>query len=475
MQYIDRIKQYINSHTGIIITICLFTFFVLYSGYLAFFSGRLGWEDESHFWIMVKNCSVSQIFDLMKVEGHMMLWYLVVMPFAKLNLPYPYPMQILNWLFCLGAIIILWTKAPFNKTIKSLIILCPLFTELYAVHARCYSIGIFFLFIACAMYKKRLEKPFLFFFILFLGANTSIPALFAATGIGILFLYDLYTNKKLKEAIFITLITILTGVMYFFQFKGVETPDYEIIVQTFVNSKNIVAMFLGSVPIKYDNILLSKIIASRIFILITTFYFAKKGRAFFAYLFIFGITTWFFTYIYLPRYWHCAFLYIDFIICYWLFMMEKPMADIEVKYTKYVLVTMMVCLAIQVELPHDHDFLSKTIYNHKYLTEAKLFTNTMPITMSTMLPKLNENNIYLYDMHGRNLSSYEGLVTYYNKEKKKYTIEDIQKNMDKTRKNYLITLEKINKKSNFYKKVCKKLAIQGYRYGYYYYIYELKK
>ena len=475
MQYIDRIKQYINSNSGIIITVCIFTFFILYSGHLAFFSGRVGWEDESHFWIIVKNCSVSQIFDLMKVEGHMMLWYLVVMPFAKLNLPYPYPMQILNWLFCLGAMIILWVKAPFNKAIKSLIILCPVFTELYAVHARCYSIGIFFLFLACALYKKRLEKPFLFFFVLFLGANTSILALFAATGLGILFLYDLYASKKYKTAISITLMTMLTGLLFFFQFNGIQTPDYEITVQTFVNSRNVIAMFLGSVPFpNNDNILISKIIAARIFILLTTFFFAKKGRVFFAYIFIFGITTLFFSKIYLPRYWHCAFIYIDFIICYWLFMMEKPLADIDAKYSKLALIAFISCLAIIVELPHDKDFLSPTIYNHEYLIKGKLFTNATPITMSILLPRLNENGIYIYDMNGRDLSSYEGLTTYYNEEKKKYTIEGFRKNLDKNKKNYLITTEKINKKSDFYKKTCKKLSIQGHRYSYYYYIYELK-
>ena len=466
----DKIKVFFEKNTNFLYTLVVFSIFICFTAKWAFLSGRLGWEDESHFWIIIKNCSVAQIFELMKVEGHMMLWYLVVKPFTFL--PYPYPMQIINWLFCLCAMIVLWKKAPFNYFIKTLIVFSPVFFQLYSVHARCYSISCFFLFLICALYKERLEKPYLFFLLLFLAANTHIQTLFASSAIGILFLYDLFKEKRYKELKIITTLTLCTGVMFLFQFLGVSKPDYENVVQDIVNSTNMVGMFFGLVPIENDNILLSKILASRLFVAIMTLVFATRFRAFFVYAFIYFTANLFFNFVYLPRYWHIAFFFVYFIVAYWIFLEEKPEQKYSKNFEYFVYAFLLILLQVQVELPHDKDFLYNVITNDQKLQNSKIFTDIWPITVSISLPKLNENGIYIYDMNGRNLSSFEGLMTYYDEDKKKFKAKNIYKYTDKNKNNYLVTISGISA-NNEYQNINKKIYIKGTKNGYPYFIYQI--
>ena len=127
--------------------------------YITFKNGvltdRICWEDESHFWTIVKHTNLFQLIDLMKVEGHFLLWYLCVMPFAKLDLWYPYPMLFLNWLFAVLALTVMWYKAPFNNLIKLCITFSAPFLSIYSISARCYSIGFLFLFLAMAVYNHN--------------------------------------------------------------------------------------------------------------------------------------------------------------------------------------------------------------------------------------------------------------------------------------------------------------------------------
>ena len=467
-----KFKNLVNNNFELLVSGFIFALFIVFSAKWAFLSGRLGWEDESHFWIITKNCTIAQIFDLMKVEGHMMLWYLVVKPFT--NLPYPYPMQVLNWLFCLTAMIVMWKKAPFNYFIKILIVFCPIFFQIYSVHARCYSLGCLLLFLACAMYKERLNRPYFYFFILFLSANVHIQTLFAATAIGLVFLYDLINAKKIKEAVFITIMTTFTGIMLYLQFSNVTVPDYENYVASTVNATNMLAMFWNFIPIENDNILLSKIIAARIFVIIMTFVFVTRPRVFFIYLFIFLSSSVFFCTVYLPRFWHIAFYFVYFLVCYWLFIEEKPNEKIIKGFEKYVIILLCILIPLHTYLPHDNDFLYSVVMKHSELHNAKIFTNIWPITISIALPKLNEKGIRIYDMNGRDLSSYEGLLSYYSAEKKKYKPDNLNTYYAKDRDNYLVTLYPIKNNSKYFKKINRKLYIEGLRNGYRYFVYKIK-
>ncbi len=464
-----------------IFTTIIFCIFVFITIKATFFSGRYCWEDEAHFWTIVQNVSIPELFRLMKVEGHMLLWYLLVMPFAKLNFPYPYPMQILNWLFCFGALVIMWKKSDFNPLIKAMIVLSPVFLGLYSIHARCYSIGAFFLFSACALYKKRLEHPYIFFLILWLAANTSTQGLIGATTLGLIFLYDLIKEvqidkTKLKVPIIITVLTALTGIMLYFQLVGAATPDYEISVKEYNILQNYVAMFWGITPIPFsiDKIFLIKIIGLRVFAFAFLALLATKPRAFFAYFFPMTIGSYFFATVYYPRYWHLAFFFIYLIVACWIFIIENKSEKWNKCLTAVMYIFLFFFLTVRIEPPYQIDVLSDTFMKNSELKNAKVFSNIEPITLSVILPKLNANRIYIYDLHGRKLNSYEGLTVIFNKDAKEYKPEILIANLDPKKQNLLVTYNNLEKKDIF-PTIKKQLFIKGLRRGKKYYIYQIYK
>jgi len=47
--------------------------------YFAIFHHEI-WRDEAQVWCIVRNVNLSEIFQITKIEGHPMLWYLLVLP-----------------------------------------------------------------------------------------------------------------------------------------------------------------------------------------------------------------------------------------------------------------------------------------------------------------------------------------------------------------------------------------------------------
>ena len=152
------------------------------------------WYDEAHAWIIAKQLSFLDIIALMKYEGHTFLWYLLIMPFAKADLWYPIPMQILNWIFSFIAILILWKKAPLNPITKTIVTFSYPFLAQLPIIARCYAIGVMFLFMLTALYNDRLKKPLIYSTLITLCANTSVMALYGAVAFGFIFAFDLVKN-----------------------------------------------------------------------------------------------------------------------------------------------------------------------------------------------------------------------------------------------------------------------------------------
>ena len=82
------------------------------------------WADEAQVWLIAKNLSVFDfsLFKHLVNEGHPSFFYLLVMPFAKLNFPVA-TMQFLCWLSSVVSVFLLLTYSPFNKLTKIAIII----------------------------------------------------------------------------------------------------------------------------------------------------------------------------------------------------------------------------------------------------------------------------------------------------------------------------------------------------------------
>ena len=131
------------------------------------------WRDEAQQWLIVKNLSFIDIIKQMKYEGHFLLWYLILMPFAKLGFPI-ITESIISWLILCCSVFLILKKAPFSYLYRVLFIFTTPVIYAYSVHSRSYSL-IPLAIILCAMaYKNRKEKPFIYILSIVFLANTHI-------------------------------------------------------------------------------------------------------------------------------------------------------------------------------------------------------------------------------------------------------------------------------------------------------------
>ena len=281
---------------SIVIWVCVTLFRML---------NHIPWLDEAHAWTIAQELSFIEIIKLMKVEGHTLIWYLMLIPFAKVNWGYPYIMQFLNWIFCFGAILLLWKKAPFNNLIKVLITFSFPFFTVYPILARCYSIGIFLLFLLTILYKDKLKHPVIYSILLVLSANTSVMVLFASTAFGFLFLYDFFKNKcDLKQLIVPSLIFILGGSLILYMLLG-NDPTY-------------LSEFRGiSVIIK--NIAWWYFILAFALTIVILFVVRQSKSSMFFVATTYALLSYCFIFKYFGHYWNHYFYYIYLLIAVWLF------------------------------------------------------------------------------------------------------------------------------------------------------------
>ena len=156
------------------------------------------WSDEAQAWLIARDLNFIEIFKQMVYEGHSCFWHLVLVPFAKLRVPY----EIINYvsfaLVSIGVWLII-TKSPFNKIIKVIIIFSAPFLYYHSVIARCYALIPMILCWIAIYYPKRGQKRYIYCILLALLANTHL-IMIPVSGILILeYIYDEIIPNKDKS------------------------------------------------------------------------------------------------------------------------------------------------------------------------------------------------------------------------------------------------------------------------------------
>ena len=151
------------------------------------------WRDETQVWCLVRDLPLSEIFQMTRIEGHPMLWYLLVLPFAKLGFSVEV-MQIISFLLVALSVLFLLFKSPFNILQKVLITFSAGMVYFLPVIARNYALIPLFIFLLAYFYSKRSEKPWKYSLLLILLSQTHVMMLCFC---GVLFL--LFAIEKLKE------------------------------------------------------------------------------------------------------------------------------------------------------------------------------------------------------------------------------------------------------------------------------------
>ncbi|MBR5304732.1 MAG: hypothetical protein IKU37_07910 [Candidatus Gastranaerophilales bacterium] len=291
---------------------------------------RVPFWDEARAWLVAQNCSPLEFLNLMKLECHFSLWYIAIFPFAKLNLFYPYSIYILNALFAFVSICLLWNKSPFNAFQKILITFGVPFLFLWGSVARCYSIGIMFLFLALSIYKERFEKSYKYLILLCLSAHTSVMAFIGSFFLLLIFLFE---NFKKKQFLKLLGIFLLSNFLILLQIYD-PNPDYLKQAPEMAFLRDFIWYLLNPVVIisqyKIQSLLMTIL---RLSVIVTAFVYigyvlkSNKKNLFFIFSTYFSMVI-LFTFFYSGNFWHYFYFYLYFIVATWILKFENksPMA-----------------------------------------------------------------------------------------------------------------------------------------------------
>ena len=182
-------KNWIKDHKEFIV-------FLLYAGLtfsLLFFHEN--WRDEAQAWLIARDCTIPELIDEMKYEGHFLVWYLILMPFAKAGFPY-FTTNIISWFITCTAVWLLLRKAPFSFDIKLLLIFTFPLLYLYPVISRCYCLIPLAVVLMSIFYKDQKEKPLRYFLSVVLLLNTHVIMAGMVAVVSIDYFVELYGRWK---------------------------------------------------------------------------------------------------------------------------------------------------------------------------------------------------------------------------------------------------------------------------------------
>lgn len=302
------------------------TFIIVISIYIIITLLRLvhhqPWYDEAHAWTIAEQLNLKEIIDLMRIEGHTFIWYLLIMPFAKANWFYPWPMLIINYIFALSCVIFMWKKAPFHNFTKTVITFSFPFFALFPINARCYAIGLIMLFVMADMFNKKLKHPIIFSGLVTLCANTSVMALLGSSAFGFLFAFDLIkgalNNKISRKDFIISFVIMCIGACLIFWQLGGSNSGILGDNTNFIN--HFAEFFIGNF-ILYNILAIIGLTAVSISLPIYLF---KDKRALFFFAYTIGGLVFIFTNVYAGFAHHYVFFYIYALISFWLAKNNYP-------------------------------------------------------------------------------------------------------------------------------------------------------
>lgn len=131
------------------------------------------WRDEAQSWLIARDLDLFGLIKQMKYEGHFLLWYLILMPFAKLGFPY-ITENIISCVICIITSALILYKAPFSRLKRNLIIFSYPMIYLYPIIARCYCLIPLAITLICILYQRKYEKPKSYLLAIILLTNTHV-------------------------------------------------------------------------------------------------------------------------------------------------------------------------------------------------------------------------------------------------------------------------------------------------------------
>lgn len=236
--------------------VCVFFIYVVISFCLIFF--HEAWRDEAQAWLLARELSFVDLIAQMKYEGHFLLWYLILMPFAKTGFPYV-TTNIISWFITSISAWLILKYAPFKTYKKYLFIFSFPMLYLFPIVSRSYCLIPLAITLIAIFYKERKTKQMRYVLAIALLANTHIIML-GMVGILLLeFFVEQLKNRKSntkeenKRSIWSLVLILLLLVISAIPLLGCLTTNQDIGFQKSLVQK-LVDMFLLEPCIMIANI-----------------------------------------------------------------------------------------------------------------------------------------------------------------------------------------------------------------------------
>ncbi len=177
-------------------TVASWSIFAVYS--LLTLMGALNhevWLDEAQAWVILRDAPLSELPQILKVEGHPFLWYAVLYPFVKLGFPVDY-VSLISWAVTAAGVWVLLFKVGLPLPLKAVMLASSGFLYFDPIMLRVYCLIPPILFLILWVYPKRREHAVLYGLLIALLVNTHIFICGIVGILGIFMIYELFSEWR---------------------------------------------------------------------------------------------------------------------------------------------------------------------------------------------------------------------------------------------------------------------------------------
>lgn len=229
-------------------SVCLFLGYLFLNGLLFFFHEP--WRDEANVWLIARELSPLELLREIKYQGHPCLWYFIVMPFAKIGLPFR-TIEALSFLVMAITAALFLRYGQINILAKAVCLFSPVFTYFYPVVARNYCLIALLLVILAWLFPQRNEKCVWYGLLLGLLVQADTIAIPEAGMLSLMWLCEnawcsiraknLHGMKKVIKGIWIPAVSLLLWIFQFYEVS--DSPQFNTRNMGFTEMLNEIKVF----------------------------------------------------------------------------------------------------------------------------------------------------------------------------------------------------------------------------------------
>lgn len=133
---------------------------LIYMVFHAFIAMRHeAWRDEAQAWVLAKNLSFSELFDVLSIEGHPILWFIICRFFSKLGLSF-YFFSLISILIMGASVFVLLYYVRIKPIAKIILLFSPVFLYYNPIICRVYAVVVLLLTVLAVFWRDR-EKHYI--------------------------------------------------------------------------------------------------------------------------------------------------------------------------------------------------------------------------------------------------------------------------------------------------------------------------